>query len=131
MLYVVYPEELTFDERTEADKHLAKCSVCRDDYEGMKLISDMLRANRDSLRNSGVFGDTQSVQPSVTMSHEEIMDLRFQARLQRAGARRKRRERRERIAKIKRLVRPVAAVAACILQLLIVMGWKVLKQGFE
>ena len=114
-LLIVCPEELTFDERAEADKHLGRCSKCRQDYEGMKLASDMLTANSDYLRNSGVFGDIESDRLPIEMSHERSMEIRFQARLERAGIRRKRRERKQRIAKVKRIIRPISAVAACML----------------
>ena len=114
-LVTVCPEELTFDERAEADKHLGRCSKCRQDYEGMKLASEMLTANRDYLRDSGVFGDIQSDRLSIEMSHERSMEIRFQARLERAGIRRKRRGRKQRIAEIKRIVKPISAVAACLL----------------
>ena len=117
-LLIVCPQELTIDERTEVSKHLSRCSGCRDDYESMKLISDMLIANRDYLLKSGVFNDVQADDSSVEMSYEESMQMRFQARLARVSTRRKRRERRERIAKIKRFAKPVSAVAACIITVL-------------
>ncbi|RKY10569.1 MAG: hypothetical protein DRP56_00625 [Planctomycetota bacterium] len=114
-LLIVWPEELTFDERDEVGKHLSKCSVCRQDFVGMKHTSDALIANRDYLRNSGVFGKTRSNQPSIEMSHEEIMAERFQDRLNRTFTRRKRRERKEKIAKFKQLAKPVSAIAACLI----------------
>ena len=113
-LCIVCPEELTFDERDEVGKHLSKCSVCRQDYVGMKHTSDALIANRDDLRNSKLLNKTQSVENTVELSHEEIMAERFQDRLNRAFIRRKRRERKEKIARFKRIVKPVSAIAACL-----------------
>ena len=114
-LLIVWPEELTFDERDEVGKHLSKCSVCRQDYVGMKFVSDALIANRDYLRNSKLLKKTQSVENTVELSHEEIMAERFQDRLNRAFTRRKRRERKEKIARFKRMAKPISAIAACLL----------------
>ena len=114
LFYVMYPEELTFDERDEVTDHLAKCSACQDELEDLKWAKDLFSASREYLLNSGVFGEKESDKPLVKLSEREILDLRFEARLDRAGARRKRRERRERIARIKRFAKPIAAVAACL-----------------
>lgn len=111
---LVCPEELTIDERSEVTRHLNECPACREDYEGMLQTSDVLIANRDYLRKNAFFGDTPVERDSVQMSHEEIMDERFQDRMERVIVRRKRRERRERIAKAKRLAKPISAVAACL-----------------
>jgi hypothetical protein len=114
ILLLVCPEELTIDERSEVTRHLNECPACREDYEGMLQTSDVLIANRDYLRKNAFFGDTPVERDSVQMSHEEIMDERFQDRMERVIVRRKRRERRERIAKAKRLAKPISAVAACL-----------------
>ena len=115
-LLVVAPEELTLDERSEVEKHLAQCTACRQDYEGITLASDMLLANQDYLRNNAVFADTQSSsQQSVVMSDKESVEITFRERLIRASARRKRRERKQRVAKIKHFAKPISAIAACLI----------------
>ena len=114
LLYVLYPEELTIDEQSDVNEHINNCAVCREELENLKWGADVFGADQEYWINSGIFGDVQSDQPAVQMSHEEIMEQRFHDRLNRAGNRRKRRERKEKIANIKRLIKPISAVAACL-----------------
>lgn len=114
-LLIVCPEELSIGERADASKHLYVCSSCREDYEGMKLASDMLRANRDYLRDSRVFDSTSTDLPQVDVSEKELAKMRFEAMMERALTRRKRREKRERVARIKSVAKHISAIAACLI----------------
>jgi hypothetical protein len=113
-LYILYPEELTADERLEVGKHIDLCPACREDYLGMKHTCDVLRSNREQLISSGVLNKHPESLSQQALTHEEIMERRFQDKLRRASIRRKRRERKERIASFKRLLRPISAIAACL-----------------
>ena len=117
-LYGVWPEETTFDEREETAKHLAKCPECRSEYLKLKPMAPAIRANPQCLVEYGIWKPSQQKSSGQKPTHEEIMQIRFEARLERAYLRRKRRERRERIAMIKRLVKPISAVAACLIAVL-------------
>ncbi len=116
VLLVVCPEELTVDERSGACRHLAGCSVCRAEFEDMKLAGEMLLAGRDQLRNSGKLGldILESGGVSSKLTHEAAMELRFQARLDRAAIRRKRREHKERMTRVRKVAGLVTTAAACL-----------------
>ncbi|MBN1980078.1 MAG: FecR domain-containing protein [Chitinivibrionales bacterium] len=113
-LYAVWPEETTFDERDETDRHLIKCTKCRNDYLKLRQVAPVIRENPQCLVEYGIFKPSKQCSSGQKLTHDEIMQIRFEARLERACLRRKRRERREKIVKIKRIARPISAVAACL-----------------
>ncbi|MHC5060585.1 MAG: anti-sigma factor family protein [Planctomycetota bacterium] len=121
-LYVVFSDELTASERNDAAEHMLACEACRNEYLEIKLTDTALRVNRDWLKESGVFGSSETDISQVEISEKEIAKLRFEAMMDRALTRRKRRERKERIAKIKRIAMPISDVAACLIIALGIWG---------
>ena len=113
-LYAACPEELSQDERDELAVHLSKCPSCSQDYEGMKIADNMLRANQDFLQDSEVFDNNSYDLTEVDLTDKELAELRFEAMIDRALTRRKRRESKEKAARFRLILKSATTIAACL-----------------
>jgi ferric-dicitrate binding protein FerR (iron transport regulator) len=114
LLYVLDRGDLSLDERWAIERHLEDCDGCRDEYEQTMLVNDALVANRDELAKESVFKDSKHENEVAQLSNDEADFLQFQAKMDRAIARRKKADKQKQWVQLRPAVKTTSMVAACV-----------------
>lgn len=107
--------DVSLDERWAIEKHLETCADCQKEHEETKFVNDALIANRDYLIQEGVFEEPKPETKFKRIPDEEADFQQFQAKMQRAIARRKKAERQNKSVRSKFAIKITSAVAACLI----------------